>query len=107
MAAIELRQPQSADALLVSLASALRLYGIVAYTTRQRRTEIGARRAFGARPHHTVPMLVRNNLPACATGCASSVIAAALLLPPPGHGWAFSRSTSIGRTLHWHSAHSR
>ena len=78
------------------LASALGLYGIVAYTTRLRRTEIGARRAFGARPHHIVLMLARNNLPGFAIGCVFSVIAAALLLPA-----AQSRLGLVPLDIHW------
>ena len=73
-------------AFIVILVSAMGLYGMVRYTTRLIRTEIGARRAFGARPGHIVLMLAKNNLAAVASGCIASA-AVALLVMPGVHPW--------------------
>ncbi len=68
-------------ALVVVLVSGMGLYGMVRYTTRLARAEIGARLAFGARPRHIVLMLVRSNLAAIALGYVTSVLVAWWLLP--------------------------
>lgn len=75
-------------ALVVILVSAIGLYGMVRYTTRLIRPEIGVRLAFGARSRHIVMMLVRNNLAAVAFGCIASAAIALLVLPnvPPWFG---------------------
>jgi hypothetical protein len=66
---------------LVVLVSGLGLYGMVRYTTRVIRSEIGARLAFGARAHHIVLMLIRGNLAALALGSLLGIAALVLALP--------------------------
>ncbi len=73
-------------ALVVMLVSAMGLYGMVSYTTRLARAEIGTRRAFGAQPRHIVLMLMNDNLAAVACGCIASA-AVALLVLPRVHPW--------------------
>lgn len=73
-------------AFVVMLVSAMGLYGMVRYTTRLIRTEIGARLAFGARSRHIVLLLVKNNLAAVAAGCLAGA-AVALLVLPGLHRW--------------------
>lgn len=70
-----------AVALLVILVSAVGLLGMVRYTTRAIRTEIGARLAFGAQSRHIVLMLLKNNFAPVAFGGAASAAVALLLLP--------------------------
>lgn len=73
-------------AFLVILVSAMGLYGMVRYTTRLMRTQIGARLAFGAQSRHIVLLLVKNNLAAVASGCVVSATVALLVLPGV-HPW--------------------
>ena len=68
-------------ALVVIFVSGIGLFGMVSYATRLRRSEIGARLAFGARPRDIVLMLVRSIFAALATGCATSATFAWLVLP--------------------------
>lgn len=68
-------------ALVVALVAAIGLYGMIRYTTRLIRTEIGTRRAFGARSRHIVLMLLKGNLTAVACGFGASATIALLLLP--------------------------
>jgi predicted permease len=70
--------------LLVVLVAGLGLYGMVRYTTRVIRSEIGARLAFGARAHHIVLMLIRGNLTAIALGSVLGIAALVLVLPAMG-----------------------
>ena len=81
-------------AFLVIFVSAMGLYGMVRYTTRLMRTEIGARLAFGARPRHIVLMLVKNNLAAVASGCVASA-AVALLVLPAVHPWFHEHALEV------------
>lgn len=66
---------------LVLLVSGMGLYGMVRYTTRLARAEIGARLAFGARSRHIILLLVSNNLAAVASGCVAGAAVALLVLP--------------------------
>lgn len=68
-------------ALVVIFVSGIGLFGMVSYTTRLRRSEIGARLAFGARPRHIVLMLLKSIFAALAIGCAASAAFALLVLP--------------------------
>ncbi len=70
--------------LLVVLVAGLGLYGMVRYTTRVIRSEIGARLAFGARAHHIVLMLIRGNLTAIALGSVLGIAVLVLVLPAIG-----------------------
>jgi hypothetical protein len=62
----------SAIAMIVIIVSGIGLYGMLSYTTYLRRSEIGARRAFGAKAQHIVFMLMRNNAKVLIIGCAAS-----------------------------------
>ncbi len=75
-------------AFVVILVSAMGLYGMVRYTTRLIRAEIGVRLSFGARSRHIVLMLVKDNFAAVAFGCIASAAVALLVLPslPPWFG---------------------
>ena len=66
---------------IVMLVSAMGLYGMIRYTTRLIRADIGTRRAFGARPRHIVLMLVKNNVGPLLFGCIASAAVALLVLP--------------------------
>ena len=71
----------AAIALIVIIVSGIGLYGMVSYTTFLRRSEIGARLAFGASARHIVLMLIRDNSAAFAIGCTASATIVWLLLP--------------------------
>ena len=71
-------------AVLAVLVAGLGLYGMVRYTTRVIRSEIGARLAFGALARHIVLMLIRGNLTALALGSLLGTVAVVLVLPAIG-----------------------
>jgi predicted permease len=83
-------------AFIVVLVSAMGLYGMVRYATRLIRTEIGTRRAFGARSRDIVLMLVKGNLAAVICGSIASA-AIALLVLPRANPWF----GELAFDLHW------
>lgn len=61
---------------LALLLAALGLYGTLAYTVAQRTSEIGIRRALGARDAEIVALVVRQAIPVVAAGLATGVAVA-------------------------------
>ena len=60
------------------LVTAIGLYGVLAYSTARRTSEIGIRMALGAARTQVIGLIFRENLWVALTGCAAGLIAAIL-----------------------------
>jgi ABC-type antimicrobial peptide transport system permease subunit len=61
--------------------AAIGIYGVIAYTTRQRRHEIGIRMAVGARRRHVFGLIVQQGLRLAAIGIAGGVLCSLVCVP--------------------------
>jgi ABC-type antimicrobial peptide transport system permease subunit len=69
----------SAFGLLSLLLSAVGIYGVVAYTTRQRTCEIGIRMAMGAKPGDIFRLVLKQGLRLAVVGLAVGLLLSAVL----------------------------
>jgi len=65
--------------LLSLLLAAVGIYGVVAYTTRQRTREIGIRMAIGAKPGDIFRLVLKHGLRLAVSGIAVGLLLSALL----------------------------
>ena len=65
-------------ALCALLITAIGLYGVLAYTTERRTSEIGVRMALGAKRGRVMVMILQENVTAASIGCGTGLIVALL-----------------------------